>query len=162
MRAPFPRSEVSPTGGRAIRTRPVTLLLALALALVLAACGTWDPTNQPDDGPVQEGAGTVGLEVGETPYSFSVDECFASPEDGIDVRATTAGGEQLHINYDADAPRDRTLQVTGENNEIIYDGNATEGIEGPALRVGEGSFSGTATFRSTDGSEVGGELSGAC
>lgn len=145
--------------------RIVARLTTLALVLVLGACGTWDPANQYEDEPVQDGAvesGTVGLEVGDRTFSFSVDECFASPNDAIQVRATTAGGEQLHIDYDADAPRDRTLQVIGENNEIIFDGNATEGIEDPAIRVGEDSFAGSATFRSTDGSEVGGELSGAC
>lgn len=143
----------------AIRIRARLVLLALALSLVLAACGTWDPTNQPQD----EGAagGAVDLDVGDLTYSFSVDECFASPEDGIQVRATTTGGEELHIDYSADAPRDRTIQVV-DDGEIILDGAAVEGMDDPDLTIEEGGFSGTATFRRTDGSEVGGEMSGAC
>lgn len=155
-----PTPVVHASQGATIRTRPVLVLL-LALSVVLAACGTWDPTNQPSP---QEGAGaggTVGLEVGDLTYSFSVTECFASPQDGIELRGKAETGEVLEIDYSADAPRERTLQVV-DDGEIILDASAREGIEDPDLSVEDGAFSGSATFRRTDGSEVDGEMSGAC
>lgn len=151
----------------AIRT-DLAPVLALVLALALSACGTWDPTNQaadtepaiaPDDAAAE---GSVELSVDDLTYSFSVDACYASPGDAIEVRASTAGGEQLRINYDTNAPRDRTIQVIDQDGTIIFDGSAAEGIENPDLTIENDAFAGTATFRNTDGSEVGGELSGTC
>lgn len=103
----------------------------------------------------------MGLEVGDLTYSFSVTQCFASPEDGIELRGRAETGEVLEIDYSADAPRERTLQVV-DDGEVILDASAREGIEEPDLSVEEGAFSGSATFRRADGSDVGGELSGTC
>lgn len=156
----------------AIRTR--ARLVAIGLALLLGACGTWDPTSQvgqeepsqPATGGTPTGGavagGTMELTLRDQTYSFSVDECFASPEDGIRLRGSTEEGERVTIDYSADAPRERTLQVVGEDNEILLDGNHAEGVEAPSVQVDEDGFAGSATFRSTDGSEVDGEMSGAC
>ena len=91
-----------------------------------------------------------------------MESCFASPDDGLEMRGRTEAGEVIDVDYTSDAPRDRTLQVT-DGDRIVLDGNATDGVEDPSLDIREdGAFTGTATFRSTDGSEVQGELSGAC
>lgn len=161
-----PRSDIDEEPSIRTLLAPV---LALVLALALSACGTWDPTNRaeetaPATAPEGEAveAGTMRLTVGDKTYSFSVDTCYASPEDAIEVRGTTTSGEQINIDYDADAPRERTIQVVNQDGTVILDGNAADGMEEPNLTIEEGGFSGTATFRSTDESMVGGELSGTC
>lgn len=152
-----------------MRTR-LAPILTILLILVLPACGTWDPSSQGAtsedaatgfDSQVAEG-GRITLTVGDKSYNFDIDECYASEGDNIEVRASTAGGEKLEISYDTDAPRDRTIQVINEDGTIILDGNATEGVEDPNLTIKENGFAGTATFRRTDGSMVGGEMSGTC
>lgn len=152
-----------------MRTRVAPVLL-IVLALLLSACGTWDPTSQageteegataPDTGVIE--SGEVSLVTNDKTYTFSVDECFASSGDQIELRARTEEGEQLTVDYDVDAPHDRTIQVIGQDGTIILDGSAAEGVEEPNLTIEENGFAGTATFRRTDGSMVGGEMSGAC
>ena len=154
---------------RPIRTR-LALVLTAVLVLALSACGTWDPTAQMGDetsvatdvDTAAIEAGTMKLTVEDKTYDFSVDECFASPEDGLQLRAETTAGHQINIDYSTDAPRERTIEVIDQDGNVILDGNAAEGMEEPNLTIEQGSFSGTATFRSTDESMVDGQMSGVC
>ncbi len=105
-------------GGRPIRSR---LAPSLLLALALTACGTWDPTADPEpeatrSAPIEGGSAAGGqaeLTVGDGTFDFSLTDCFLSESDGVRFSGQGDDGSRIAGEYDPERPEDTFVTVTG-------------------------------------------------
>ena len=155
-----------PTRSLTIRTRRVALSLAVALGL--AACGTWDPTAAPDatrTDVIEPEAPTTGaqmeMSVGDGTFNFSVTECFADPDEGVRVTGRTEDGNNVSVQYDPEAPDDATVVVTNQEGVMLYSADGTTGTA-PEFQVTQDGFRATGAFVSDQEEDVEGSLSGTC
>lgn len=144
------------------------LALFAAASIGLAACGTWDPTAEPEPEATRtdtiEGAGaanTAELTVGDGTFNFSITDCFASPDGSIRFSGRSPDGDSITGEFDPDAPEDATVYVTNSDGEAIWSADATTGTA-PEFQVTEEGFQASATFVSDQDGEVEGSLSGTC
>lgn len=148
-----------------IRRRAALLLLP---ALGLAACGTWDPTADPDPEAdrstvveqADDGA-TAEMTVGDGTFNFSISDCFAD-QDGVRFTGRSPDGDTITGEFDPEAPDDATVVVANQEGEELYTADQSSGAAAPEFQVTENGFSATGTFVSDADEQMEGSVSGAC
>ena len=159
-----------PTRRRPIHPRRAALLLALAGAL--SACGTWDPTDDPEPEadrttPVEQATGddTTGgaaeLTVGDGAYEFSITDCTVT-DGGVRFAGRSPDGDSITGEFGAEAPDDASIVVVDQDGTQLYTSDESSGAAAPEFQMTEDGFTATGTFVADDDSQVQGDLSGAC
>lgn len=139
------------------------------LALVLAACGTWDPTadTEPEADrttPIEDAdaGGQAELTVGDDRFTFSITDCFADPGEGIRFAGRSPDGDSIAGEWDPEAPEDATVYVTDSEGNAVYSSDATSSDTPSFEATGDGGFRVSGEFVSDTDEAVQGNLSGAC
>lgn len=142
------------------------LPVAVAAITVLGVgCGDGDDGAESSPG-VQEPTttaapvtGTGRLDVGGQTYTLQLDECFATPDDGVRVRGATDDGHQVVAEYEPGDFDTAEVHVTDRDGVSVW---ASDTDDPPSFDVTEGGFTVRGNFTSDGGDVHDGTLSGTC
>lgn len=118
-----------------------------------------------DDGPADAATfepGTATFEAGGQRYDLSLDNCFASPQDGVQVTGTSAAGEQMTADFKFDSPEQASVYLTSSDGEALWTSNDEAGPPEFEVEPDGSAFAVRGTFVNPDGTEIDGSLSGSC
>lgn len=146
--------------------RTLSIAVIAAIAVLGVGCGDGDEgaEGSPSPQPVTESpapvAGTGRLQVGDQQYELELDECFASPDNGIRVRGTTEQGHDFIAEYEPPDFDTSRVHITDRDGESVW---TSDPDQPPTFETDDnGGFTARGTFTSRGGETHDGFLSGAC